>query len=99
MIHELKTWLTVFEAVVDGRKTFELRKNDRWFSVGDSLRLLEYNSISQAYTGREVWCRVTYIVDSVPEWGLMDGYCIMGLAKEVNPTAIPQAGEKEQPDE
>ena len=40
MIHELKTWPQFWPALCDGSKTFELRKNDRGFEVGDILILL-----------------------------------------------------------
>lgn len=39
MIHELKTDPEVFDAVARGEKTFEIRKDDRGFSVGDTLLL------------------------------------------------------------
>ena len=40
MIHALKTLPEYFEAVWENKKTFELRKNDRDFKVGDYLALL-----------------------------------------------------------
>lgn len=43
MIHELKTWPIHYRAVVSGHKTFEVRRNDRGFQVGDVLRLQEYS--------------------------------------------------------
>lgn len=79
--HALKTWPTYFEGVLDGSKPFELRKDDRGFREGDALVLREWNPVTERYTGREVEVRVTCIVDSLPEWGLMEGYCIMGITR------------------
>ena len=39
MEHELKTDAKVFEAVKLGEKTFEIRKDDRAYAVGDLLIL------------------------------------------------------------
>ena len=41
MIHQLKTEHNFFEDVISGKKTFEVRKNDRDFMVGDFLALKE----------------------------------------------------------
>ena len=79
MIHELKTWPVYFQAVLDGKKTFEYRKNDRGFQVGDTLNLREFVDCSDTYTGREVQVKVTYFLGSCP--GLPEGYCIMGIEK------------------
>lgn len=60
-VHELKSWPEYFVAVADGSKTFEVRKNDRDFCVGDHLRLREWDPRTELYTGREVERRITYI--------------------------------------
>lgn len=39
--HELKTWPEFFEQTRNGRKKFELRRNDRAYQVGDQLLLKE----------------------------------------------------------
>lgn len=71
--HTLKTWPEYFEAVADGRKTFEIRKNDRDFSVGDRLILQEWippaildGRSDGKHTGRTVTKEITYIMDQNP---------------------------------
>lgn len=41
MVHKLKTVQPFFDAVWSGEKTFEVRKNDRNFNIGDRLMLIE----------------------------------------------------------
>lgn len=83
-IHELKTWPTYFEATIENRKHFELRKNDRDYKVGDILHLREYNIEHHQYTGREFWLRVTYILDH-GQW-LKPGYVCMSTVPIEQPS-------------
>lgn len=78
--HELKTWPAYFDAVSDGTKPFELRRDDRDFSAGDILRLREYEPASGRYTGRVVEAEVSYVVRDAPHFGLMPGFAVLGLA-------------------
>ena len=64
-----------FEAVQENRKKFELRKDEDNIQVGDELILEEWNG---EYTGNYTWRKVTYVLRNVPEYGLKDGYCIIG---------------------
>ncbi|WP_144787851.1 DUF3850 domain-containing protein [Lysinibacillus fusiformis] len=57
-VHELKTLPEYFGPVADGIKTFEIRKNDRGYQVGDLLLLKEYDD---AFTGNAVLKEVTYL--------------------------------------
>ena len=79
MTHVLKTWPQYFNAIIDGRKTFECRKNDRPFAVGDVLHLLEWDPETQEYTGRSMDRRITYILDGkcTPP-----GLCVMSIVAE-----------------
>ena len=86
MEHELKTWPPFFDAIVDGRKTFEVRNNDRGFNAGDVLHLREYDPSKPMasdyfrYTGRELRVRVTYVL-SGEKFGVKDGFVVMGIQK------------------
>jgi hypothetical protein len=58
--HDLKCWPEFFQAILDGRKTFEVRRNDRGFLQGDQLLLKEWQPGSGEYTGREMLVFVSY---------------------------------------
>ncbi len=60
-VHELKTWPGPFGAVWDGRKTFEVRVNDRDFKRGDHLDLREWDPTTKEYSGRRIEAQITYI--------------------------------------
>lgn len=88
MNHELKTDPEVFEALIAGRKTYELRKNDRNFQEGDTLTLREtkHTGAEMAagapleYTGRTTGRVVTHVLRG-PIYGLMDGWAILSCAR------------------
>ena len=80
-VHYLKTWPEPFEAMRAGRKTFELRKNDRGFAVGDMLDLQEWEPGPMRYTGRSILVRVTYILHG-GRFGLPEELCVMGVMFE-----------------
>ena len=65
MIHELKIYSDYFNAVIAGKKTFEIRKNDRPFKVGDLLALNEWDW--NAYTGNSCLVYVDFIMN-LPEY-------------------------------
>jgi hypothetical protein len=75
--NELKTLAPYFYAVRDGSKTFELRKNDRGFKVGDNIKLVEYDPVNDLYSGEEIRITVTYILENYG--GIQPGWCILGF--------------------
>lgn len=78
VVHELKISPEYFDAVSKGTKQFELRKDDRNFQVGDFVILKEYDN--GAYTGRKLWHKlISYVLRDCPQYGLQEGYCIIGL--------------------
>lgn len=78
MRHELKTWPQEFAATLRGDKTFEFRRYDRPYCVGDVLVLREWVPVaervdgvlvlrddlsgSDRYTGRVHEVEVTYVL-------------------------------------
>ena len=69
MIHALKIEKQYFEAVASGKKTFEVRINDRNFVTGDFLALNEVTKVITdtteiVYTGRCCLVEVDYILAS-----------------------------------
>jgi len=85
--HELKVWPEYFEALAAGRKTFEIRKNDRDFQRGDTLVLREYAPGPDEYTGFAVKRKVSYILNGDEPmgfaFGLRTGFVAMGLVDVV----------------
>lgn len=69
------------------RKMFELRKDDDGIEVGDILVLREWDG--ERYTGKFARREVTYILRNAPQYGLMDGYCILSLQVPGWDLAIP----------
>lgn len=89
--HDLKTWPEPFQAILDGRKRYEIRVDDRGFAVGDELLLLEYRPAETrenglgvcfyskgGYTDRRVRARVTYMTPG-GAWGLPRDLCVLSI--------------------
>lgn len=76
--HELKVWPEYFAALASGRKNFEVRRDDRGFSEGDTLRLREWRPDMQLYTGAELLAGVVYLLRG-PVFGIEDGFVVMQL--------------------
>lgn len=80
MTHELKTWPQYYDSIISGDKTFEVRKADRTFSVGDTLVLQCYDPDVAAYMGQQIEVEVTYILCG-GAFGIKDGFVVMGIKK------------------
>lgn len=84
MFHVLKLDSKYYDASLTNAKTFEIRKNDRKFKVGDIIKLVEVNSelrdestVWIGATGRAHYKVITYILDDAEY--LKDGYVCLGL--------------------
>ncbi|MFP7277315.1 DUF3850 domain-containing protein [Bacillus paralicheniformis] len=63
MVHSLKIKQEFFAPVIQKIKTFEIRKNDRNFCIGDQIILNEWNEDINRFTGRKIKGEITYITD------------------------------------
>jgi hypothetical protein len=95
--HNLKTWPEPFQAILDGKKTCEIRKcydpvaapDERKFHAGDTLTLSEYDPEASgrvAYTGRAIKVEVT---DVRQGWGLPAGLCVLSFKILVTSPRMP----------
>ena len=75
MTHELKILPEYFEAVLSRNKSFEIRRDDRDFKVGDTLLLKEYDSIFKVFTGRTAKRKITYIT----AYAQQEDYIVMAM--------------------
>lgn len=72
--HQIKLGAEFFDDAAAGRKSFELRKNDRNYKEGDMLEMEEIKDGKK--TGRKCSKRIVYMMENFE--GLEDGYCILG---------------------
>lgn len=73
-IHELKILPEYYKAQVEGKKNFEIRKNDRDYKVGDKLVLKEYDPKAKELTGQSFITEITFITN----YQQKDGYVVLG---------------------
>lgn len=81
-LHELKIKCEYFDAICFGHKTFELRKNDRDYQVGDLIHFVNVDGTE--FCDKESagsTFLITYVFKDVPEYGLDKDYCILGIKK------------------
>jgi hypothetical protein len=84
--HELRTWPAYFQQTWLGRKTFDVRYDDRGFQRGDRLVLREWDprwpctcekghdAACAKYTGREIHAEIGYVLASTPSRGNTRGF-------------------------
>jgi hypothetical protein len=77
MMHELKIWPEHFQAIIEGRKRFEIRSvEDRSYDDGDTLELQEWFPDEERYTNRRILAKVTLVHAGI---GMQKGYVALGI--------------------
>jgi hypothetical protein len=100
--HELKCWPRYFDDLLAGRLTFQIRRDDRGYKVGDVLVLREYrprtglewapcdypDQEKARYSGRQCERVVTHVYDD-PYFGsgLLRGYVLLSIAPSTQPVS------------
>lgn len=88
MTHEIKLLLDFCDAVMEGRKTFEVRKNDRGYQTGDFVKFIPVMKDGEtvketAHPIMDRTYRITYVLNG---WGLKDGYVAFAIAEDARPS-------------
>ncbi len=67
---EKKVWPEYFQAIIDGKKKYELRLGDFICQEGDILILREWDPKRKEYSGRMIKKGVTYVgkFKDIPFW-------------------------------
>lgn len=81
--HCIKLYEVYADDVLNGRKTFEVRKNDRDYRKGDKIIFtvvdnMGENEVPHALTGIEY--EITYVIEDV--LGLQEGYAVLGIRRD-----------------
>lgn len=70
MLHEIKIETPFFQAVLDRKKNFEVRYNDRGYQTGDTVVLNEWDKTT-LYTGRRLEAEIGYVTNSFQQTGFV----------------------------
>lgn len=79
-LHTLKIHPEYYWHVLNGYKTFELRKNDRDYKTFDLIHFVDTNGQRFINDPNNVY-QITYVLKDVPGYGLNEEYCILSIVK------------------
>lgn len=74
-VHQIREGVTSLQELLSGERTFEIRKNDTDYRVGDMLEIMGFRE--GKYTGQSVSAEITFILDE--HTALDDDYCILAI--------------------
>lgn len=82
MVHKIKIAESYADAILEGRKTFEVRLNDRGYNAGDYVEFDVYANSGVPNTthwlnGRRY--KITYVHSGL---GMENGYVVFGIKRE-----------------
>lgn len=79
-LHTIKTTRESYTVMDSGEKPFGLLKDDRDYNVDDLVvfNIIDENGVLEETD--EIY-QITYILRNVPQYGLKEGFCILGIRK------------------
>ena len=77
-LHILKISRNYLMDILVNGKTFEIRKDDRGYEVGDLIHFVDTNGEEFFHYSKYVF-RIHYILRDVPQYGLASDYCILAI--------------------
>ena len=86
MLHEIKIKMSYADAILEGRKNFEVRVNDRGYNAGDNVQytVVENNGTfteeARSHELNQKKYAITYVQSGL---GLKEEYVVFGI-REVN---------------
>lgn len=78
--HQLKIRPDLWIAVADGRKTAEVRINDRNYKIGDWLTFRPFDCDRQKYLGSKSTTKVITHITEGDQYGIAKGYVLLSMA-------------------
>mgnify|MGYP003294106496 CR=1 FL=1 len=79
-LHVLKIKKEYFFYVHCEDKNFELRKDDRKYECSDLIHFVDEDGQEFPAHTDEIY-RIKYILRNKPQYGLQEGYCILGIER------------------
>jgi hypothetical protein len=78
MTHEIKLNVNYLDAVYNGEKCFEIRKNDRGYQKGDLIKFIPYDDgyITEHHPVQDKTYKITYVLSGN---GLCKDFCAFSI--------------------
>lgn len=76
---EIKIWQEYLPSVIYGRKTFEVRLDDRNYTSGQVIKMNGYDKKKNELTGYFVVIKVKDVLKDAVHFGIMPGFCVFSI--------------------
>ena len=86
MMHEIKLKQDFVEAVSSGRKSFEVRKNDRGYQTGDLIRFIPLDEDGDPNYDSPLYSKLFRITYLLSGWGIEKDYVVFSIEEVRNET-------------